>query len=957
MKLSSLRYYFIIQYLFICLLITLTKSQQLPYNSFNYTENSFLDKQNATFHIADIKTYDDGKILLHIMRNESKQTENCSKIHGISFEQKLYIRLIFLNGTVKEIYPNLNINPINYCLLNSDSTEYKINKLNKISMYLDDGKNNNTHKNLINPITIYPLQKPYFLITYVNATNSSDPKSFEECGIVIDWNGKNKSAMCFDSGSWNDSTIQLNTNKELGFIRFSRNKTSEENGISWNGWNSWLWQQYSVDEEGNLKNSTNLINLPEISKEESNMNYSLITIVPTVKDGYLAIFNYTNPHFSITPSNGLCAIPISYNKPEFSQKIVIFQTEQPINSVSCDETDSFIYCIASIHFYNETFNGMIYEQIKIYPSGNVFSTREIYSDQRSLSLRAKMTSMRNLIFDATEYNNTDKNLYYNIYYYNDSASRLEQLNSFIITNYFRVNAVTQNNTFILASPSTIDNISWSLLTIPLFNSNDYRYDNVFIKNTIPSINDTVSPLTTKFLNITFSHPVVLSATTSNITIYKASNNSIRQTFSTAMHDFFIISSDRLRISIKVIKSTFNEYGEQYYVKIDNNFFKGDGWNVPLRGIHDNIWILKTDFPNDRKPDTPNDRKPDKAIMGLLYLTQEASKKFLVPENNQTAYIQSLLNEIAEKVPINRSRLSSNNKPLNLFQDQIVIPIRIGAETHENEKNASELASDLAYMILFKNITTISSGVTNDLDQDYNLRLLGFIQNNWDEYKLQITIGIMIFIISCLLSHILSYNLKSVCFERINTAIYILGLIIPNFILSILFVINDSAEVPELYRPSVFFLCVPIFINLCTMAITIYQGIKDPIVGENFKEWVKEYRNLMVIFTILIMTDFVYLEILKDIIKSKYIKISKSSDRPEQINRLEYIFQVAIIIGAFFDISIRNIPQIIIQIIYYNSEFVLLYTWVPLLLLITASLKIFMIICCFICKRIVLCLDK
>ncbi|KAF0433388.1 hypothetical protein F8M41_005073 [Gigaspora margarita] len=932
MKLSSLRYYFIIQYLFICLLITLTS--QLPYNSFNYTENSFLDKQNATFHIADIKPYDDGTILLHIMRNESKQTENCSKIHGISFEQKLYIRLIFLNGTVKEINPNLKINPINYCLLNSDSTEYKVNKLNKISMYLNDAKNNNTHKNLINPITIYPLQKPYFLITYVNTTNSSDPKSYKECGKVIDWNGKNKSEMCFDPGSWNDSTIQLNGNKKLGFIRFSRNKTNEKNG---NSWNSWLWQQYIVDKHGNLKNSTNLVNLPEISEEESNMNYSLITIVPTVEDGYLAIFNYTNLQFNITPRIGLCAISISYNKPKFSQKIDIFQTEQPINSVSCDETDSFIYCTISIHFNNETFNGMIYEQIKIYPSGNVFSTHKIYSDQRSLSLRAKMTSLCNLIFDATEYNNTDKNLYYNIYYYNASASRLEQLNSFIITNYFRINTVTQNNTFLFTSPNTIDNISWSLLTISLLNSNDY--DSFFIKKTIPSINDTVSPSTTTFLNITFNRPVVLSATTSNITIYKASDNSIRQRISTTMHDLFNISSDRLSISIKVIKSTFNEYGEQYFVKIDNNFFKGADWDEPLRGIHDGIWILKTDMATDRKTDIPNDRnrKPDKAIMGLVRLTQAASKKFSVFKNNQSAcnaYINKLLDDIAKKVPINRSRLSSNHKIQKLYQDQIVIPISINTANNENEKTAAELASDFAYMILSKNITTISSGVTNDLDQDYNLRLLGrfmisfkilkrlistnlsvigFVQNNWNEYKAQITVGIMIFVISCLLSHILGYKFKSEYFERTNTAIYILGLIIPNFILSILFVIKYSDQVPELYWLSVLVLFVPIFINFCIVVITIYQGIKDPIIGENFKEWVKEYRNLIAMFNILILTDFVYLEILKDIAKSKYTKISDSSDQPEQINRLEYIFQVAIICGAFFDISFRNIPQIIIQV--------------------------------------------
>ncbi|KAF0530600.1 hypothetical protein F8M41_012087 [Gigaspora margarita] len=271
--------------------------------------------------------------------------------------------------------------------------------------------------------------------------NSSDPKNYEECGKVIDWNGMSTSNICFDSGAWNDSTIQLNANKKLGFIRSARNKAYEGNGSSWNSW---------------------------LCYEDSDTNYSLITIVPTVENGYLAFFSYTNYYFSITPRIGLCAIPIYYNQIRDNQKSVIYQTEQPIESVSCGETDSFIYCIVSIRSNNGTFNGTFYERIQIYPSGIEFSTHEIYSDHRNL--RAKMMSFDDFIFDFTEYNNTNNNIYYHIYYYNASSKRLEQQNSFIITNYFGVNAVTQNHAFLLAS-STIDNSSWSLLTISLLNSN------------------------------------------------------------------------------------------------------------------------------------------------------------------------------------------------------------------------------------------------------------------------------------------------------------------------------------------------------------------------------------------------------------------------------------------------------------------------------------------------------
>ncbi|RIB25739.1 hypothetical protein C2G38_422651 [Gigaspora rosea] len=247
MKLTSLHYNLIIQFLIFCLLITLTISQQLPYKIFNYTESKLGD-QNTSFIIADIKTYDDGTILVHIMRNVSKQIKNCSKFRGISFEQKLYIRLIFLNGTVKEIDPKLKfdpINSINYCLLDSDSTGYKINKLNNLVMYLNDVKNNNTHKNLVNPITIYPLQKPFILVTYVRTNNSSDIRTYEECGEIIDWDGNIKSI-------WDDNRIQLNANKKLGFIRFVLNKICERKGCSWH---SWLWQHYSIDDNVSLQDS------------------------------------------------------------------------------------------------------------------------------------------------------------------------------------------------------------------------------------------------------------------------------------------------------------------------------------------------------------------------------------------------------------------------------------------------------------------------------------------------------------------------------------------------------------------------------------------------------------------------------------------------------------------------------------------------------------------------------
>ncbi|KAF0501477.1 hypothetical protein F8M41_020005 [Gigaspora margarita] len=94
--------------------------------------------------------------------------------------------------------------------------------------------------NLVNPITIYPLQKPFVLVTYVNTTNSSDTTSYKECGEVIDWDGISRSNMCFnsdnsnDSGAWINSTIRLNANKKLGFLRIAQSACP----------NDWILRQY-----------------------------------------------------------------------------------------------------------------------------------------------------------------------------------------------------------------------------------------------------------------------------------------------------------------------------------------------------------------------------------------------------------------------------------------------------------------------------------------------------------------------------------------------------------------------------------------------------------------------------------------------------------------------------------------------------------------------------------------
>ncbi|RIB22337.1 hypothetical protein C2G38_1005919 [Gigaspora rosea] len=247
MKLSSLSYNLVALYLlliFLCLLIISTKSQ-----TFNYTEStSDTEFPHAQPQIVDIKTYDDGTTLVHIIRHDP------TKSQAYCLEQILRIRVIQLNGTVNEINLDLKLDPVNYCLITNGGI-------------------------LQNPIEIFPLQQPFILINYIRTTNSSNLSTYEEWGDIIDWNGNNLSSTLFGpsyidpDGRWIPSSIILqNINKTLGFLRFD---TVNQGNLRWI-----RCQQYLVDDFGKLST------LNMTSGNFSIQTSSIITAFSTVDSGY-----------------------------------------------------------------------------------------------------------------------------------------------------------------------------------------------------------------------------------------------------------------------------------------------------------------------------------------------------------------------------------------------------------------------------------------------------------------------------------------------------------------------------------------------------------------------------------------------------------------------------------------------------------------------------------------------
>ncbi|KAF0541544.1 hypothetical protein F8M41_005315 [Gigaspora margarita] len=269
-------YNLVVLFLFFILLsfLIITVSTELNFNItpdtqhhiFTYSEN----KQNTTskLYVKDIQFYDDGTTLIYLVRNS---TENC-------FDHILRIRIIHLDGTVKEIDTDLNLSPASYCLFNDSRS---------------------VRGEMVHPILIRPLKQPFISVSYMNQSSNFS----ENWGAVLNWEGKKLSSMSFEQYTGNRiyrNFIEVNINKELGFLRISARDDI-------------FTTQYSVDVNGNL--SELLQNAP-ISLA------SFLASLATADEGYIILCEYSNSR-SLNALNTLYAIFIDYNKTSTSNPIVI----------------------------------------------------------------------------------------------------------------------------------------------------------------------------------------------------------------------------------------------------------------------------------------------------------------------------------------------------------------------------------------------------------------------------------------------------------------------------------------------------------------------------------------------------------------------------------------------------------------------------------------------------------
>jgi len=216
----------------------------------------------------------------------------------------------------------------------------------------------------------------------------------------------------------------------------------------------------------------------------------------------------------------------------------------------------------------------------------------------------------------------------------------------------------------------------------------------------------------------------------------------------------------------------------------------------------------------------------------------------------------------------------------------------------------------------KDITPISwFNTTNFLDANFGFQRAS---NFFDDYKFQLI---------CIPIGIIILGLIYFCARRRhpkgkNIMVFKISLIIMDFILDILFVLNNGRNVPKLFIPSIIFCAIPMATNSIMSMIIILQEITR---NESFYEWFKRNTNIAALFTILAGAD---LEVLKTL--SSQVAGIMLFNAPMSEKSRSHIFW-----GSLVGLFIEDIPQFVIQIFYV--KFTVTYDIIPFLTLLTSTI--------------------
>ncbi|RIB13097.1 hypothetical protein C2G38_2198809 [Gigaspora rosea] len=468
----------------------------------------------------------------------------------------------------------------------------------------------------------------------------------------------------------------------------------------------------------------------------------------------------------------------------------------------------------------------------------------------------------------------------------------------------------KNNTYILYV--VYNHSNWDIFSINVEKfRNDFGYENPNVISTYPNINDTISPRIS-FISITFSSQI--SRSLNKLSIYQI-NTTTKQSM---LRQFYYGNSENCTILNNTIlcnisSSIFNQWDSSYVIMVDNNFVKFASTGEPIYGIAENIWTLNTI--SQTKPEEYSGSTT--VIVRLTHDGTDAYNSLSQPEKSKFLY--SLLNELIKSIPTAPERLYLTNRMQydpSISPSQYLLQIEILAPTNHYQASVSQIINDMDSLIRNKDTSIISiNNHTRYLDSSYGVAIN---VNFWDEIKfklLELSIGCAILIIIALLANYIYPKGQSFM-------IFTMAFILFDSVMDILFIVENGNDVPSLYLPSIIIFGFAVLFNFAAAIVLISYELYS---NNLFSIWVDKYANIIPIFVILSASNVMILGCLTsnfggfELFNAPFLNSTRN-----------WIFW-----GSIFKTITENIPQFIIQILYFQNT--VKYGAIPFLTLVTGSI--------------------
>ncbi|CAB5199901.1 unnamed protein product [Rhizophagus irregularis] len=602
------------------------------------------------------------------------------------------------------IYPNGTIIPIDLSM-----EELEIQSFNFCTV---DG---------FNPITLKAIETKkgnFIIVTYTVAADVNNPLTYNDYLMLIDLNGKiysnSKTLMgpsLIDSSNNNtwvpqQSFIYPNVNNEQGFLYFAI-LSSGLNDVNSN----YNVTQWIINEDGIFSNIAAMVLTLQMRP----------AIVSTVDGGYMFIYpNFTTSQDPYSSQNGLYAMYCGYGRGSvFDVKHV---DATPPTSIGINELTDPQFIITPLPF-----GGYFY---------SVVQTTNMSSDIWGYVLDENGNFNRwNLSYPTLSDSNASPQL-------------------------------LTNNTLVMLQPIVGQN--WSLIATDLYKIHeDNGYDNMFIRNTSPTIHQTITARETNPLKITYTIPIGLSNGT--ITIFQSNGSSnpgiVRQTIN-GLNNQNYVTLDNDTVRIDIIESTFNNPGSTYYVMIENNFVSSLLYNEPIPGLSSNIWSFTT-LPEEKKEKVGSKIKMFfDGIYGKVRLTKNGTSYFdTLNPNQKNKFFDNLTQELADAVAVTSKRITTNYRfviDTESSSKQYLLSIKIDKPQSASDRETKLITKDLDAMIQNMDITVLESGSSSKyLDPLYGyVTIPRWYENSDNMFQFILTvIFFLILTILCIIS--IYYDAKKV----------------------------------------------------------------------------------------------------------------------------------------------------------------------------------------------------